>query len=137
MANQAKRPFGVTIMALLSFFQGFFGLLLGLGLVTLGGLVAAAGGPVGAVVGSVGVLFGFVKVMAPLVHLVFAWGAFHLKVWAWWMGLAGSALSLLGAFLDIAYREAPAGPTLVSVAIPALIFLYLISPGVRQAFKPA
>lgn len=122
-------------MALLSFLQATFGLLLALGLIGLGGALVMLGGPAGVIAGGLGLGIGVMKLAAPVFHLAFAFGAFKLRKWAWWVGLAGPALSLSGAVYDIGVQRVPAGSSLIGAAIPALMLAYLLSPGVRKAFQ--
>jgi hypothetical protein len=133
----AERPLGVTILAFLSLVSGAFSVLKGLVWLGLGGLFAGAtalANPVaGAMVGGVALLFGGIALLTGAFALFTAWGAFHLKGWAWSLGVAthGGILiwSLLAAIGPSTIRER-AGALLVS----GVILFYLTRPAVKVAF---
>lgn len=135
VSTNVRRPIGVTVIALVSLLQGAFGLLLVLALIGVTGVVAMFAGPAGATLGALGILFTLLGLVAASAHIWFGFGALRQKDWAWLLGICASAFSLASAVLDIVFRDAKAGPRLVSVAIPALILMYLLSPGVRASFR--
>jgi hypothetical protein len=128
-----ERPFGITLLAIIALIQGFLGLLGAFGVAAVGGLLAVFAGPIGKVVGILGWLGSFFLILGPVFQLLFAWGAFRLQPWAWWLGIIGPAFTVLGAILRI-LGGAPPGKTIMGVAIPVLIFLYLLRPSIRRAF---
>lgn len=128
-----NRPVGVTVLAWISLIRGLFGLAFWLGIGGLSTILAGAPG-LAALLGFAGVAWAFFNIFAPLFHLLWAYGAFTLRRWAWWLGILGPALALLGAAWAI-LRNAPVATTLFGVAIPLVIFVYLLQPRVRQAFR--
>lgn len=128
-----NRPVGVTVLAWISLIRGLFGLAFWLGIGGLSTILAGVPG-LAALLGFAGMAWAFFNVFAPLFHLLWAYGAFTLRGWAWWLGILGPALSVLGATWAIA-RDAPAGTTLLGVLIPLVILVYLLQPGVRRAFR--
>jgi hypothetical protein len=128
-----ERPLGITVLAIVALIQGLLGLLAAFGVATVGGLMTVFGGPIGKVSGLLGWFGSFFLVLGPIFQLLFAWGAFGMQPWAWWLGIIGPAFTVFGAVLKI-MGGAPAGKTLLAVAIPILIFLYLLRPSIRQAF---
>ncbi|HWN80989.1 MAG TPA: hypothetical protein VNM87_02730 [Candidatus Udaeobacter sp.] len=129
-----ERPLGITILAIVALVQGLFGLLGAFGIGAAGGMLAMLGGPVGVIAGFLGGIASFFLVIGPLFQLAFAWGAFQMQPWAWWLGIIGPAFTLIGALLKILGGASP-GKVLMGVLIPLLIFLYLIQPSIRQLFR--
>jgi len=132
------RPIGITIMAILAF---LFGLLIAL----LGLVVAVAGASAGSALGSTfGTAFagafaviGVIVLLFGLLYVVFAIGAWRLSGWAWWLGLIGSVLFILGGISSYSNANAAGtstGGAIVSLVIAIVIFVYLLTPGVRRAF---
>jgi len=129
-----ERPLGITILAIVALVQGLFGLLGAFGIGAAGGMLAMLGGPVGMIAGFLGGIASFFLVIGPLFQLAFAWGAFQMQPWAWWLGIIGPVFTLIGALLKILGGASP-GKVLMGVLIPLLIFLYLIQPSIRQLFR--
>jgi len=123
-----KRPFGVTVIAILALIGG----LLGLCLPTLGMLGSTLLGPL-AVVGVVASIF---FIVGPILQLVFAFGAFGLRPWAWWLGLISTGITVLGVVVNL-FNGASFWSAIWGGLIPIIIFFYLFSPNVRQAFGTA
>ena len=128
-----NRPMGITVLAVVALIWGFVKLLVGFGVLTASGLAAVFGGPVGWAVGGLGAIAGFFLVIGPILQILFGIGALSLRPWAWWMGILGPGMTVFGALLRI-LGGAPGGATLFSVAIPLLIFIYLLRQPVRSAF---
>jgi uncharacterized membrane protein (DUF2068 family) len=64
-------------------------------------------------------------------------GAWRLKGWAWWLGLILSALYALASLSGVSTaRNAASSLTapLVQLVIGVVVFVYLLTPGVRRAF---
>ncbi len=120
-----KRPLGVTIIAFLALIGGLFGLCLP----TLGMLGSTLLGPL-AVVGVVASLF---FIVGPVLQLIFAAGAFGLRPWAWYLGLAGAGITVVGVIVNI-LQGASFGSAVWGGIIPIVIFIYLLTPDVRKAF---
>jgi hypothetical protein len=69
-----------------------------------------------------------------LLQLLFAWGSWRVRRWAWWAGLAVNLLWVLGAAVSLIGGLRWLGAAgLLHVAICA----YLLNPRVRRAFDPA
>jgi len=123
-----KRPFGITVIAILALIGG----LLGLCLPTLGMLGSTLLGPL-AVVGVVASIF---FIVGPILQLIFAYGAFGLRSWAWYLGLISTGITVLGVVVNL-FQGASFWSAVWGGLIPIIIFFYLLSPNVRQAFGQA
>lgn len=116
-----ERPFGVTILAILTAINGLvsFGLAAFVGILsTLTGLFAI----IAMVVSVVAVIFG-------LIYLLLAWGLWNGKGWAWTITLILTILSLLSSLITVML-----GIGIVSLIIAALILYYLTRPHVKAFF---
>jgi len=132
-----QRPFGVTILAILSLVSGLWGILKGLFAVGVGGVVAAlvAGAhPIaGAMVGVFAVLIGLVAVLTGLFCLLFAYGAWNLRPWAWTLGVVTNAITVAWSLLVVL------GPGLLrerlgTIIVSMVILYYLTTPQIKKAF---
>lgn len=120
-----KRPFGVTVIAIFALIGG----LLGLCLPTLGMIGSTLLGPLAAV----GVVASVFFIVGPLLQLIFAFGAFGLRPWAWILGLISTGITVLGVVINL-FEGASFWSAIWGGLIPIIIFFYLLSPKVRQAF---
>jgi hypothetical protein len=132
-----QRPFGVTVLAMLSLVSGLWGILKGLFAVGVGGVVAAlvAGAhPIaGAMVGVFAVVIGIVAVLTGLFCLLFAYGAWNLRPWAWTLGVVTNAITLVWSLLVVL------GPGLLrerlgTIIVSMVILYYLTTPQIKKAF---
>ena len=93
----AERPLGITIIAILAAIAGVFGIFGGLLLLVGGSFIGVASGSAG--LGALAALIGALLLGAAILNLVFAWGAWGLKAWAWTLGVGLQAVSIvLGLF---------------------------------------
>jgi len=124
-----KRPFGVTVIAIFALIGG----LLGLCLPTLGMMGSAL---FGGFLGTIGAVASIFFIVGPVLQLVFAFGAFGLRSWAWYLGLISTGITVLGAVINL-FQGASFWSAIWGGLIPIIIFFYLLSPNVRQAFGQA
>lgn len=128
----SRRPFGVAIMMAVSALGAVAALPVAIGLLL--GLIDIAS--IG--LGSTG-LSGSALALGLLVYtafgLVFAYGLWTLRRWAWWFGvifLGGSAVSdLVGGI--VGWQPPLLSAAFVAVAI--LVVAYWLRPSVRAAFR--
>lgn len=133
-----SRPLGVTVMAILSLVSGLWGVLkglafLGIGGIVAGGLTAGAHPIAGAMVGIAAVIFGVIALATGGLALIFAWGAFGLRPWAWTMGVFTHGLILLFSLF------AAMGPGRLAgrwgtLLLSAAVLYYLTRPEIKAAF---
>lgn len=69
-----------------------------------------------------------------LLYILFAWGAFSQKGWAWWIGLVAALMNGLLVFSVVMQGESIV-QSLVWTVVPMILLCYLFSPPGRQALK--
>ncbi len=130
-APPSARPTGITILAVLAAIAGVLGLLSGLAVIGLSGLALAVG------YGGLYQLIGFGILAISVAELVFAYGAWMLRPWAWMLGIAIEVVSIVLQLVWIT-QGASFASALISVVVALAILYYLDTPAVRTAFgKPA
>ncbi len=143
MEAPRRRPLGVSIIAVLVAIQGIFFLILGiLALVAVIAAANSAGTTVngyaitGATVSAIaGVLAGIFLVVG-LVSLLFAWGLWTLKRWAFWATVIIEIISLLNSVFAFTQPHANFWSAAVGMIIPVVILVYFFADAnVRAAFR--
>ena len=132
-----QRPLGITVLAILALILGVLGLfgaciLLGFG--SIAGPIGALFG--GGQLGSSAFVSGLGWLVSAVISLVFAIGALRLRGWAWILGLIDSGLSFASAIWGV-LQGGSWCLSLPGLILPAIIFIYLLTPGVRRAFRRA
>ncbi len=121
-----KRPFGVTLIAILALIGALFGL--------FWAILAFTGGALfGGFFGTLSVVAGIFLVVGPLLQLAFAFGAFGLRSWAWYLGLISSGVTVLGVIVSL-FEGSSFTTAVCGSLFPIIVFIYLLTPNVRQAF---
>jgi hypothetical protein len=135
-----NRPLGVTVIAVLSLLSGLGQGLKGLVVLGVGGGAAAVvgmGHPVaGTVIGAVAISLAALVLMIGLFDLLFAWGAWHLKPWAWSWGVFTQISALIWAALAVIGWGTLRGHG-IGILISLGILFYLMSPDIKRAFGRA
>jgi uncharacterized membrane protein (DUF2068 family) len=67
-----------------------------------------------------------------VLSLVFGYGAWTLKPWAWTLGIVAEGLSILYGLYSIV-AQGNFG-SIIGIIIAAVIIYYLFTPNVKQAF---
>jgi hypothetical protein len=122
-----KRPFGITVIAILALISGLFGLCLP----TLAFMGSAL---LGGIFGTIGAFAGIFLIVGPVLQLIFAYGAFKLRSWAWYLGLISTGITVVGVIINL-FDGASFWSTFLGSLLPIIIFIYLLTPNVRQAFR--
>lgn len=133
-APAAARPMGITILAVLSAIGGVLGLLGSLAIIGIGGLAAASTGS--AAFFGLGAIWGLLILALAIASLVFAYGAWTLKPWAWSLGVALQVISLVLAALTVV-SGGDISSQIIGVVISAIILYYLFQPNIKAAFGRA
>lgn len=119
------RPLGVTIIAVLAAIGGVLGLVASLAVL---GVLAGVG------FAGLGLIFFLLGFVVSAVSLVFAYGAWTLKPWAWTLGIVLEGLAIINGLYGLSDGRSGA---IVSIAIAAVILWYLFRPEVKAAFGRA
>jgi hypothetical protein len=130
----AARPTGITILAVLSAIGGVLGILGGVALIGIGGLAAASTGS--AAFFGLGAIWGLLVLATAVASLVFAYGAWTLKPWAWPLGVALQIISLALAALTV-ISGGDITSQIIGVVISAIILYYLFQPNIKAVFGRA
>ena len=133
-APAAARPMGITILAVLSAIGGVLGLLGSLAIIGIGGLAAASTGS--AAFFGLGAIWGLLILALAIASLVFAYGAWTLKPWAWSLGVALQVISLVLAALTVV-SGGDISSQIIGVVISAIILYDLFQPNIKAAFGRA
>ena len=121
-----KRPFGITLIAILALISGVFGL-------CWPTLVFTGSAFLGPIFGTVGVVAGIFLIVGPLLQLIFAYGAFNLRSWAWYLGLIATSITVIGVVINL-LDGASFWSAVWGSILSIIIFIYLLTPNVRRAF---
>lgn len=125
-----SRPTGVTIIAILAFISGLLGLCGALpvfGISLIAGIVAP---PLGVLGGLVGIFLA----ISPILLLIFAYGAWNLRSWAWLLGLIATGASVVSALIAVV-TTGNVFALGTHGLLPIIVFVYLLVPDIRRAFR--
>ncbi|HEY7738445.1 MAG TPA: hypothetical protein VIC63_05365 [Candidatus Limnocylindria bacterium] len=123
-----QRPTGVTILAILAFIGGAFGILGGLALLGLGVAFAGFAG------GGLSFIFGIVILALSILELWIGWGFWNLKRSAWSLGLVVFGAGVVIGFIELLLGYNSITSFVVNLVITGIIIYYLLTPGVKAAF---
>ena len=144
METPRRRPLGVSIIAVLEAIGGIFFLVLGLlALVAVIAAANSAGATIvngytitGAVVSAVAGVLAGVFLVVGLLSLLFAWGLWTLKRWAFWATVIIQVISLANSVIAFTQANANFGAIVGGMIVPIVILLYfLVDSSVRAAFR--
>jgi hypothetical protein len=110
-----KRTAGMTVVAVLALVQSGLGVLRALHWFDFGSDLMGQGILLFPLMGAVAYLRGVLVAVIALLYVLFAWGVFLHRSWAWWLGMIAAVVNLLLVVSVIAQGEA------VPQAIPWLI----------------
>jgi hypothetical protein len=127
-----ERPTGITVLSILALVSGAIGILSWLTMLT-GKPIWGAGGAA-----FVGGAYDFwtVLILLSVLQVAFAYGAWTLKPWGWWLGVALQVSSIAFALLYVVLGSSFAAQML-NILISAVLLYYLFSTSVRHAFRRA
>jgi hypothetical protein len=123
-----QRPTGVTILAILAFIGGAFGILGALALLGLGFAFA------GAAAGGLSFVFGIVALALSILYLWLGWGFWNLRRSAWSVGLLVFGFGILLSLIEFLLQYATLTNLIVTIIINGIVIYYLLTPGVKAAF---
>jgi uncharacterized membrane protein (DUF2068 family) len=137
-----KRPIGVTIIALVQLLAAIV-LVLGAATLLLGNQSQASQQALAmahlAVTRQTEVSIGIFALILGAIELLVAVGLFQLKGWAWGLAVLVVGANVVFGVLDLVNRVALTQSQQVSMIVSLLVLIYLLMPGVREAFfnRPA
>jgi hypothetical protein len=123
-----QRPTGVTILAVLAFIGGAFGILGALALLGLGVAFAGVAG------GGLSFIFGIVFLALSILYLWIGWGFWNLKRTAWSLGLVVFGAGIVISLIEMLLGYASITNLIVTIVINGIVIYYLLTPGVKAAF---
>jgi hypothetical protein len=122
-----KRPFGITIIAILLFISAIIEI--------IGGISSVIGSPPTGTVSDV--LLGWFPLILGVIELVLAWGLWTLKPWAYWGTLVVEILIILNHFFGfLGLPRTHSALAVISGGIVSIIIVIylLVDRNVRRAF---
>lgn len=137
----SRRPLGVTIIAVLLIIGGILGLVLGiLALVAAfsasHAIIVHGHTTIAHIVDTIGVVLGGSSIVLGLLTLLFAWGLWTLKRWAFWLTVIFEAITLLRYALELVQPHASLVSIITPMIIPVVILIYFLADShVRRAFR--
>jgi len=82
-----------------------------------------------------GSVLGGISLVIGLVTLIFAWGLWTLRTWAFWLVVALEVFSLLRHLFEFTRPDHSTVSIVLGMILPIVILLYfLLDPNVRNAF---
>jgi hypothetical protein len=120
----------VTAVAVLALVQGVLGLLRSLQWFQVGGDLSRTAGLLMPIFGMVAIARGGFVVLIAVLYVLFAWGAFSGKGWAWGIGLLACAVNAVAVAGLLILGDA-FGAALFWVVVPVILGIYLLGPGRR------
>jgi uncharacterized membrane protein (DUF2068 family) len=136
-----RRPTGVTIIAILLGIEGILEIIFGILIlatsffishkVIVNGhtVVATAVNVVGGIIGAIPLILG-------VLTLIFTWGLWVLKRWAFWTTIIIAALNIVIVLPELFQVHPNIFSFIIRIIIPVIILLYfLLYPQVRHAFR--
>ncbi len=142
MKTEAKRPLGVTILAVFDILVGIFPVYLGVVYIIAAGFVAQMGGSLGgwgmpgffALFGAFILPLGLILLVLGILAVVVGWGFWKGRGWAWTFGLV---LYVIGTVLGVRSLAVGDVASIVVVVIGALLVYYMFRPNIKAWFGKA
>ncbi len=121
-----KRPFGVTIIAILLFISAILQIIFGIFILTGITLVSPLAG----------LLIGWIPLALGIVSFIFAWGLWTLKPWAYWATVILEIVNIAINLFGLGQPRHSIGGIFSGGLISLIILIYmLVDRNVREAFR--
>jgi hypothetical protein len=137
--TQQQRPMGITILAVLALIGGIFGICGGLsGIVAgsfLSGLAASVGASNAAALGGMAAVYSIVALAFAVADLVFGFGAWTLKPWAWMLGMVLFGLNIVFQLVAVVAGWTTFGGMIISCG--HWRYHYLLPPDTASERRPS
>src|SRR5258708_34143405 len=111
-----KRPFGVTIIAILLFISAILQIIFGIFILTGIMLVSPLAG----------LFIGWIPLALGIVSFIFAWGLWTLKPWAYWATVILEIVNIAINLFSLGQPRHSIGGIFILRLIPPLILTYLL-----------
>jgi uncharacterized membrane protein (DUF2068 family) len=122
----AKRPLGITIIAILVFIQAVIEIIFGI-FVFVGSTLASP---------AVGLLLGWIPLAIGVISFIVAWGLWTLKPWAYWVTLILEIISIISNLFNLGQPNHSLFGVISGGLVSLIIVIYLLVDGnVRRAFR--
>jgi hypothetical protein len=125
------RSRGVTAIAVLALIQGVLGLLRSLQWFQIGGDLSRTGVLLIPIVGVAALVRGGFVALIAVLYVLFAWGLFSGKPWAWSVGLAACVVNAV-AVVGLIVAGDSLGAALFWAVVPVIVGIYLLRTGRRS-----
>lgn len=133
--NSVARPTGITILAILALIGGVWSIVVALGALFFGAIVAGVGGTAESVmIGGIGFVVGLVALASGLFWIAFAYGSWTAKAYGWALGIIAALIGVVQAILNFVGGDATLVGLVVSLVIPGIVLYYLNTPNVKAYF---
>lgn len=128
-SSPVRRPTGITILAVLAFLAGAWGLLQSCVWLGIGGLALLPVPPLGGLI----LVFGIATLLYAALQFAFGFGAWNLRPWAWLLGVISVGWGVLNAVISMFGGDVFSG--IMNLIIPGAILFYLLFDNdVKRAF---
>jgi hypothetical protein len=124
----------VKVLAVLAIAQAVFGVLRAFGWFQIGSDLLGRGLLLIPLVGVLAYARGFLVASIALLYVIFAWGVFRRKSWAWSLGVAVAIVNFLVVLSALAQGESLA-QGMFWLIVPVVIVGYLFSTSGRHVFE--
>lgn len=132
----SKRSTTVTVIAILAAAQAFFGVLRAFDWFHIGSDLIGQGLLLLPLVGIIAYGRGLLVIAIGSLYLLFAWGLFMDRGWAWSLGMAVAIINIL-LVLSVLIKSAALLVALLGLIVPLIIVWYLLSPAGRKVWTSA
>jgi hypothetical protein len=131
--SPARRPFGITGLAVLAIVAGIIELLVSFSDFANLGLFSSS-----AVLSdptkTLGLSLATALLVLAVLYIIFALGALGMRPWAWGLGITLSILAVIDTGANAVAKSHVTLPDILTVVIAILVLVYLYSGSVRSAF---
>ena len=122
----AKRPLGITIIAILLFIQAVIEIIFGI-FVFVGSTIASP---------TAGLLLGWITLAIGIISFIVAWGLWTLKPWAYWVTLILEIINIISNLFNLGQPNHSVFGVISGGLVSVIIVIYLLVDGnVRRAFR--
>lgn len=132
---QTQRPLGIAILSILWWIGGLFALLFGLGLILIGIAIDLSATVEEGSAFLITALLALPPLILGVASCLVGRSLWRLDAWAWWVVTVITALFVVAGLIPLLIA-----PALILLGIPfgllidVVILIYLLTPGVREAF---